>query len=101
VGRGAFQTMAQEYGSYSDPEKVGRPAIGKGLLTPRTQSLAARRNVADMKGQACVDHTWELFGTRPRAVLMDHVGKMQFPNAPVPYTEADIQRDINPFTRAM
>ena len=93
--------MAQEYGSYSDPEKVGRPAIRKGLLTPRTQSLAARRNVADMKGQACVDHTWELFGTRPRAVLMDHVGKMQFPNAPVPYTEADIQRDINPFTRAM
>ena len=80
------------------PQSMPRTTAG---LTPRTQSLAARRNVADMKGQACVDHTWELFGTRPRAVLMDHVGKMQFPNAPVPYTEADIQRDINPFTRAM
>ena len=54
-----FRTCMQEY---------GKPDEFSTVLTPAEQSKQARRLVAEMKGTASIDHTWELFGARPGGV---------------------------------
>eukprot|EP00636_Phaeomonas_parva_P011551 CAMPEP_0118862746 /NCGR_PEP_ID=MMETSP1163-20130328/7847_1 /TAXON_ID=124430 /ORGANISM="Phaeomonas parva, Strain CCMP2877" /LENGTH=399 /DNA_ID=CAMNT_0006796677 /DNA_START=107 /DNA_END=1306 /DNA_ORIENTATION=+ len=54
-----FRTCMQDYGK---PDKFSS------VLTPSQQAKQARSLVRQMKGNACVDHTWELFGNRPSGI---------------------------------
>ena len=51
-----WSTCNQEWGSYSKQ---------KNALDPATQSRIARGMVKEMKANACIDHTWEIVGSRP------------------------------------
>lgn len=101
----AFATRSKEYGSHSLPDSELNEGRGdvRSVTSPRTQAVAARKNNADMKAQACVDHTWELFGARPKAAMLDHVGKTIFVDQPDPYSKEGLgaATKINPFVRAM
>jgi len=60
-----YATGNQDIGSYTTYKH------NSAASDPVKQMRGARRNVAEMKARAVVDHTWELFGTRPEAVEGD------------------------------
>eukprot|EP00968_Pinguiococcus_pyrenoidosus_P005636 scaffold367_cov254-Pinguiococcus_pyrenoidosus.AAC.24 len=49
-------------------EDYGKPDQFSTALAPSVQAQQARRLVREMKGNASIDHTWELFGNRPQGM---------------------------------